>query len=408
MEKENKDKPASPSRLYPIYILLTLKKYSSSQNPMSISEITQKVNKDFLTAYGDVTPINGSTVTRIMDALCTDINLGYQNTGIEFFNDPSECGFNIYCVMEDKSTEERWKYYKTTTASKGPKKYYYCESVFSESQLRTLIDAVETYNYFSTDDISGLVAKLLKLRPNSEYLEGYDVSIDQRHHLKDEDSIVFDNIDEFNRIIKNNQFAEIVYCSYNHEKKLVERDNYPRLVRPLSMMWSNGYYYLVALLGPGYTPANLRMDKIIDIVPVDPTEQQQAEYQVDMQLQNTIYRFNHPVMYGGKIHHITMLYDANMTTGMNNAIIDTFGKLTQIRPVAAKELMERWNINETSLISASETAKPFWVRADFQATLGGAELFATQYCRHCRIVSPPELAAKVKENLTKGLDLYGV
>ena len=35
-----------------------------------------------------------------------------------------------------------------------------------------------------------------------------------------------------------------------------------------------------------------------------------------------------------------------------------------------------------------------------------AGIISSQYCRHCRIISPPELAAKVQENLTKGLGLY--
>jgi transposase-like protein len=45
-------------------------------------------------------------------------------------------------------------------------------------------------------------------------------------------------------------------------------------------MWSNGYYYLVAQLGKRYTPANLRLDRITDIVAVNPTPEMIEDYKL--------------------------------------------------------------------------------------------------------------------------------
>ena len=418
MENKTEKKESAPSRLYPLYTILTLKNYSSAEKPMSLSEITAKVNNDYIKCSGNFKPINSSTIDRILETLCSDINLGFDNIDMSIWNDLTNCGFNIYCVMENNasapsSAKNKWTFYKATdtkdstnkdskkTSKKSPKKYYYYESVFSDAELKTLIDAIETYNYFSTDDITDLVSKLLNLRPNSEYLTKYNGAPDQK--IKDEDSLVFFNIDDFNQIIKSGQFAKIEYSAYNEHKELVPRKNYPRVIRPLSMMWSNGYYYLVAILGPGYAPANLRMDKITMIEIIEPTPEMRKAYHSDMELRPAIYKHTHPVMYGGKSEHITILYNAHMNTGMNNAFMDTFGKLTNIKPATKKEI-QTYLGNYSSL--PQNNIPPLWMRADFNATTGGVELFATQYCRYCRVISPASLAQKIKENLTLGLNLY--
>ena len=395
--KPDKNKEVT-NRLNVLYTLQVLKNYSSAGAPLSISEITDYINKDFYrTTSNEKAKINNSTVTRILDTLYSDTNLGFQNASMEFFEDPTNLGFNLYCVM--RGEKNTWVTYEAPEEGKGAKKYYYFESVFSDQELITLIDAVETYNYFSTDDIAGLVAKLLSLRPKSEVLKPYYSKSDKR--LKDENSLVLFNIDEFSHIIKNRQFANIVYCNYNHEHTLVPRPGYPRLIRPLSMMWSNGYYYLVALLKPGYTPANLRMDRITEIEAVEPTEEMRQNFKVDMNLETSTYRMNHPVMHGGKVQHISMLYLDLPNNGMNNAIMDTFGRTTKIRPATTEEIKKHLP-HSIRTFGTNGT----WYRADFSATLTGTELFATQYCRYCKIISPESLVENVSKILKTGLDLY--
>ena len=316
---------------------------------------------------------------------------------MEYFDDNASLGFNLYCVMKDKNGG--WVTYEAPAGEKGPTKYYYYESVFTDHELITLIDAIETYNYFSTDDIAGLVAKLLALRPQSEMLDKYYEADASR--LKDENSLVLFNIDEFSRIIKDQQFAKIEYCNYDYNFKLIPREGYPRIIRPLSMMWSNGYYYLVALLNPGYTPANLRIDRITDIEAITPTAEMLEEFQVDMNLDVSTYRMNHPVMHGGKVQHITLLYLDSPYNGMTNAIVDTFGRTTTITP-ASREYIE-------THLPASVLFEPsggVWMRADFYATAAGTELFATQYCRYCKVISPSSLADDISANLKAGLKLY--
>ena len=385
------------SRLNVLYIILVLKNYSSAHHPMSIKEITEKVNTDYYHTFNEDCSINQSTVSRILDTLCDDISLGIQNVPMDFYDDEANLGFNILCVMENG--ERKWDYYKAPETGKGPKKYYYYESVFTTAELTTLIDSVEAYNYFSTDDIAGLVGKLLNLCPMSEYLSKHGDTLSAPY--RDENSLVLANIDEFKHIIKAKQFAKITYCSYNSKLELEPRANYPKVVKPLTMMWSNGYYYLVAQFGPGYTPANLRLDRITDIEAVTPTPEMIQDYKTDFNFDATSYRMKHPIMYGGEVEHICLLYLDAPTNGMNNALMDIFGKSTKIRPATSAEIKD--NLSPAIL---ANSANGQWMRADFASTGGGAELFATQYCRYCKVISPKSLQEKISESLTLGNSLY--
>ena len=76
---------SSTNRLNAIYILLTLKNYSDTQHPMSITDITAKGNRNYYQTFSDDTSINASTVSRTLDILCTDTNLAFENIPMDFF-----------------------------------------------------------------------------------------------------------------------------------------------------------------------------------------------------------------------------------------------------------------------------------------------------------------------------------
>ena len=166
-------------------------------------------------------------------------------------------------------------------------------------------------------------------------------------------------------------------------------------------MWSNGYYYLVAQLGKGYTPANLRLDRITDIVAVNPTPEMIEDYKTDFDFAATSYRMKHPIMYGGKVEHVTLLFLDTPINGLINALVDIFGKTTKIRPATEAEIKN--NLSPSILKNAEEGT---WMRADFSSTSGGAMLFASQYCRDCKIISPQSLKESVAQNLATGYAMY--
>ena len=82
---------------------------------------------------------------------------------------------------------------------------------------------------------------------------------------RDEDSLLLMNIDYLSEIIENQNRARIEYCYYNEEKKLVTRPGYPKEVEPLTLMWGNGYYYMLAYNEKYGSIVNYRVDRIRDI-----------------------------------------------------------------------------------------------------------------------------------------------
>ncbi|MBR4026598.1 MAG: WYL domain-containing protein [Lachnospiraceae bacterium] len=383
----------SSNRLTSLYILFTLKQYSNKEHPLSIADIIDKINETFKIE------MHRSTISRTLDTLCSTQDFPF-NIDLTNYTDSFYFGFGFYCVVKDITG--KWKEYDPLLDikkgnSKGQKKYYFYESVFSDAEIITLIDAIETYNYFSNDNILALVQKLRNLRPMSKY----NTPINSRAFcsVKTQKSRIFENIDILNKIIQKNQFAEITYCNYNYNQKLEIRPKYPRTIKPLHLMWSNGYYYLIAILNSKYEPAHLRIDRIIDVNYANPNDIPNTLKDIPKKYEffdASNYRLEHPVMFSGKKEAITMLCRDTLDSGIINAIVDTFGQLADMRPVTENKLKQYLPPNETDP----------WIEVRISAAPNGVALFATQYCRDCKIIFPSHLVEKIKNNLNAGLSLY--
>lgn len=397
----NPNKRQKESRLNLIYIFLTLKNHSSATHPMTIAEIRDKANEMF-SDNGTSIDLNTSTISRLLEPFRLNENFSFLTEGpATDYKDPHNLGYNIYCVA--KSGDSYIPYDSLDNDNSKITRYYYCESIFSDAELRTLIDSIEVYNYFSNENIATLTNKLLNLNPqNLLTVKHYqDVSV------KDSESMVLSNIEEFGQMIKDNKLAKIIYHTYGYDNEktlqLIPRAKYPRIIRPISMMWSNGYYYLIAMFGPypKYTPTNLRMDRILICEdPIDPTPEDFVNFNAPENISSSIYRLRHPVMYSGKEELITMLCYQTEQNGMMNAVMDTFDTLAQCRPATPEEIATHIGNNNASDSSGK------WIHVQMRTTTGGVELFATQYCRNCKILSPSYLADAIKQNLETGLSFY--
>jgi hypothetical protein len=398
------------SRLNLLYIFLTLKNYSSAKNPMTGSDIIKKISEDF-TDNGEAITLSPSTISRLLSPFLTNENFSFDTLNDEgFYEDIHKFGYKLFCVtkkgndfipytQEIDEPEDK----KNTTA-----KYYYCESIFSDAELRTLIDAIKIYNYFSPSDIVRLTQKLLDLSPQS-FTNPSHVNLNPNDaNLKDVNSSVLNNIEDFNQYIQKQQMVEINYCNYGYEKnstqlQLIERSNYPRYIRPLRMMWSNGYYYLMAMLGPAdkYSPTNLRMDRILILGNRDATTDEWNNWKPKYSPPSE-YRLKHPVMFGGNEEDIDMLCLQTETNGIMNAVMDVFGLLANCRPATQAEIQS--HISPDYVLSENEK----WIHVHVKTTTGGVILFATQYCRYCKVISPDFVVDAIQNNLKTGLSNYSI
>lgn len=399
------------SRLNLLYIFLTLKNYSSKEHPMSVSEIRDKANSCFFD-NGVSIGLNTSTISRLLEPFRTNENFAFLLEGdATDYSDPQRLGYNIFCVAKVNDTFVPYEEAEAQASEKDARlmRYYYCESVFSDAELRTLLDAIAVNNYFSSGDIAALTAKLLGLSP--QFTMSNRPSPTDDAEIKDEDSMLLTNIEDFDRMIKNKQVAEIVYYNYGYNGsprlEAVPRSGYPRIIRPVKMMWSNGFYYLVAMLGPSpqYAPSNLRLDRIQICGTLDSPELWKA-YSPPKQPSSSVYRLKNPVMYGGKEETIQMLCRQSEDNGMMNAVMDTFGTLARCRPATQEELEQYLGYGTRYQPKEDPDEEGIWIHVRVNSTARGVALFATQYCNHCRVLSPQSLADDIKKKITEGSLFY--
>ena len=360
------------ARLNFIYIIYVLRQYTDELHPMSIAEITGQVNKEFLQLSERKIFMSSDTVSRTLDA--------YMGGGSIPDEDPSDpftpLGFRIECLREQ-----------------GKRLYYY-KSDFENAEIRILIDSIKTCSYLATEDVVNIVQKLINLQPKTfEYYKHYK----EEQKVRDEDSLLIQNVDYFNEIIRNKNCARITYCNYDLNRKLVPREGYPRVIRPVSMMWSNGFYYLLAYSEKYQNTVNYRMDRITEVeeVPVANTD-------IQDEMNPARYRLRHPIMFSGKMEQIKVLCRDTGRNYIMNVIMDYFGMLARVR-VAADEVVLKYTGHTVPEYREEGVT---WVEVTVEASVEGVEMWASQYCEDCLIISPESSRQKLLQKLQRGAGLY--
>jgi predicted DNA-binding transcriptional regulator YafY len=219
------------------------------------------------------------------------------------------------------------------------------------------------------------------------------VSRDER----DENSLLLMNIEDLNRIIQNRNGAKITYCAYGIDKKLTPREGYPKVIEPIHLMWSNGYYYLLAYNKKYRAVISMRVDRITYIEEVEIENTHRVE-----QFNPVQYRHEHPVMYGGDKKKIVLLCRDTGKNYIMNTIIDVFGKNARVAKATDKYVSEHLKRDAGKDRENGIT----WLRVTVDTTTGGVELWATQYCNDCVVVSPKNLRERVRKRLQQGNEYY--
>lgn len=376
------NKPES-SRLNLFYILQVLAGYTDESHPMSAAEIKEKVDQEFEYLSSTDAVVSLDTVKRTLEELTDKVF----PVGMDCHEMEQRFGYCIFCVMRQG---ESYCSYHVTEGKQPPKKYYYYESNLKGAELLTIKDAIETYSYFSEEDITDIVRKIVRLRPLSFPKSRYrDVAREDR----DENSLLLMNIEDLNRIIRNRNSAKITYCSYNMEKRLIPRPGYPKVIEPVHLMWSNGYYYLLAYNEKYQNIVSMRIDRITDIEEVETENTKWVERFNPVQ-----YRHEHPIMFGGEKETMVLLCRNTEKNYIMNTIMDVFGRNARVVKAPA-EMLEKY-------LPHTQADEDTWLEVTIESTTGGVELWATQYCNDCVIISPESSRNRVRQRLEQGLTYY--
>lgn len=401
MNREETEKNPACHRVNGVYVVHVLKEHSDELNPMSAAQVQDEVNKLF--AEKELREISLDTVKRILESLVKEVFV----TDLDDDDDDE-----VYKVPVNVD----WGFAVYRGKSIRKKRTYYYKSSFSGAEIATLIDSVETYNYFSDNGTAELVNKIRHIHPKncmvgehnkSEFKIQLDeieadakkpnkVEFDTDEQKKDK---LLENIDLLYKAINNNEWVRITYCNYDEHKKLKVRNGYPKDVKPVGLVWSNGYYYMAAH-NPSYDNklANFRIDRITDIKASDRDEKIETKV-----FNASTYRMEHPVMYTGKMSSITMLCRVTKYNYLLNNIMDTFGNSFTIKKAEDELLTEQLGHDSAYYAAREET----WYRVHLPImAITGVVLWATQYGNDCRIIYPKIAAKMVKERLMEALTHY--
>lgn len=140
---------------------------------------------------------------------------------------------------------------------------YYLESrKFEISELKLLIDAVESSRFMTERQSKKLVEKLATLTSDASAGK-LKRNLHVSGRVKAENKQIFYIVDAINEAINEGKRISFQYIDYNSKKEVVLRnDGNPYTVSPYSLIWNGDYYYLVGYYHEKEAVRTFRVDRI--------------------------------------------------------------------------------------------------------------------------------------------------
>ena len=420
---------SSISRMNTVIILEILKKHSSLEKPLSNSAIQNLARKELmkLRILDDVLPadsqegkipfgkISTSTVQRILDDLA-DLCYNYASL-VQLLGGSvrillshiHSCEAGFYLYDPDKDDTEQFLSGKT--------RYYCFDPILSTEEINILATSVAANPFLSLKQNQVLNQKILELFPMQLSASGLCNShstilprtVDQnKEHLKNEKLLA--NITFLLSRIRSNLRVQINYGKYSlEEHELISRnENHFTEVEPVTITWSNGFAYLLALIPGDYEQTDLsskiyhyRIDRMIEIRDVMDEHANPVKCTCLQKLANNLdiieYQKQHPVMYGGKKQRITFLAKDSADLPLANLLVDTFGLEYYVQKAGKADSIYLGDL----LIDEPDS----WYRVSVNATAPGTELWAMQHADRVRILAPDSVVSDMQQRFEAAMKL---
>ena len=257
-----------------------------------------------------------------------------------------------------------------------PPKYKLDTKIFELAELKMLVDAVQSSKFITAKKSREIIEKL-------EFFAGVHHSRELSRQVYVEDRVKTINpasiysIDSIHAAINDNKKLEFKYFDYNGEKKKVFRHNgEPYVTSPISLIWDDEKYYLVAFDEREEIIKNFRVDKMQDTSLVD---RPRAKNPLIDKFNPADYSKRIFVLYGGEEELVTI----ECREKLAGVVIDRFGsEVTFIKTEFGFKFSTRVMVSRT-----------------FYAWL-------LEFGDDVRLVSPDRVVDKFKENLRKIAEYY--
>ncbi len=242
--------------------------------------------------------------------------------------------------------------------------YFNASSTFEVAELKLLIDAVESARFITPKKTEQLISKIEKLtsRHNAKKLNFQVFSSDR---VKTVNEQIFYNVDKIYEAISQDKMISFLYFDYMLDKtKKYRKSGGVYLESPLSLMWNDENYYLVAYNQKHSSLVHYRVDKMENI-----SITQNSRVSPDFSFDPAQYAKKTFSMYSGKEEFVTVRFDNSLI----NVALDRFGMDTTLHKSGEDSFEVKTKIAVSqqffgwiaSLGGRAEIVSPENVRKDF-------------------------------------------
>lgn len=249
---------------------------------------------------------------------------------------------------------------------------------FEAHELRYITDSIQASKFLTQAEAQRLTRKITSLssKKNQKSLNVHAVVVDRVRSMND--SAVKDADKIYQAISTNKKIAFKVFHYKRDGKKEYSRNGKPYIVSPYSTLWHNGYYYLYAFVDGENRFRYFRIDRMESISnPLLESREGKEQYDAKNLNRKAVKVF---AIKDGKETQVKICFN----NGLVDAVRDQFGKDVMMIPQDEKSFSVNVNVRLSS---------------EFYAWL-------FNFGRGAKIISPPEVAAKMLDYAEKIVEMY--
>lgn len=201
--------------------------------------------------------------------------------------------------------------------------YYIGNRSFALSELKLLVDAVQSSKFITESKSMSLIGRIEKLASVHQARQlRHQVWV--RGRIKTMNESIFANVDRISAAIESNRQVVFRYFTWNIKRERVfRRDGARYTVSPWALLLDNENYYLLAW--EDGTMKHFRVDKMLDIRLV---EKPRDGLDTFSQLNMAAYTDSHFGMFSGEIIRVKLCFDNSLA----GVAIDQFGSDAMLIP----------------------------------------------------------------------------
>ena len=214
-------------------------------------------------------------------------------------------------------------------------RYNICSREFENSELKLLIDAVESAKFITARKSKELVAKLSSLA--GDYgAEKLKRNVCCEGRIKSDNERIYIIVDTINEAINEGKKISFPYFQYNVKKQhQLKHDGEAYVLSPLHLVWNGDFYYLVGVAEDN-SIRNFRVDRIAKCPTIleENSSQTPEDFNIDDYI-NTTFR-----MFNAEHTDVELLCDNDVI----DSIIDRFGENIKITEAATENFKITVNV----------------------------------------------------------------